>query len=156
LQHAKPAPTPTAAASAAPVDKSSAPAKPSAKDAKKAAALAKKEKAAREKQAAAQAKTRQQEAKATATKPPAASPVPVASTEEKFLINVGLFADPNNARNAYVKLQDAGLPAVSQEVKSSKGPLTRVRVGPFETQTEADAAADKIRGLKLEAAVFKQ
>jgi DedD protein len=74
----------------------------------------------------------------------------------KFLINVGLFADANNARNAYVKLQDAGLPALSQEVTSSKGPRTRVRVGPFESQPEADRAAEHIRALKLDAAVFKQ
>ena len=73
-----------------------------------------------------------------------------------FLINVGLFADANNARNAYVKLQDAGLPALSQEVSSSKGPRTRVRVGPFESQPEADRAAERIRALKLDAAVFKQ
>jgi cell division protein FtsN len=74
----------------------------------------------------------------------------------KFLINVGLFADDNNARNALVKLQDAGLPAVSQEIKSSKGKRTRVRVGPFETQSEADQAAERIRALQLEAVVFKQ
>jgi cell division septation protein DedD len=74
----------------------------------------------------------------------------------KFLINVGLFADANNARNAYVKLKDAGLPALSQAVKSSKGPRTRVRVGPFESQPEADRAAERIRALQLDAAVFKQ
>ena len=74
----------------------------------------------------------------------------------KFLINVGLFADDNNARNAFVKLQDAGLPALSQEIKSSKGKRTRVRVGPFETQAEADRAAERIRALQLDAAVFKQ
>ena len=74
----------------------------------------------------------------------------------KFLINVGLFADDNNARNALVKLQDAGLPALSQEIKSSKGKRTRVRVGPFETQPEADQAAERIRALQLEAVVFKQ
>jgi cell division protein FtsN len=74
----------------------------------------------------------------------------------KFLINVGLFADDNNARNAFVKLQDAGLPTLSQEVKSSKGKRTRVRVGPFETQSEADQAAERIRALQLEAVVFKQ
>ena len=74
----------------------------------------------------------------------------------KFLINVGLFADDNNARNAYVKLQDAGLPALSQEIKSSKGKRTRVRVGPFETQAEAERAAERIRALQLDAAVFKQ
>jgi cell division septation protein DedD len=69
---------------------------------------------------------------------------------------VGLFADPNNARNAYVKLQDAGLPAVSQELKSSKGPRTRVRVGPYESLAEADRAAERIRALQLEAAVIRQ
>jgi cell division septation protein DedD len=74
----------------------------------------------------------------------------------KFLINVGLFADDNNARNALVKLQDAGLPALSQEIKSSKGKRTRVRVGPFESQPEADHAAERIRALQLEAVVFKQ
>jgi cell division septation protein DedD len=74
---------------------------------------------------------------------------------EKFLINVGLFADDNNARNAFVKLQDAGLPVVSQEVKSNKGKRTRVRVGPFDTQSEADQAAERIRALQLEAVVFK-
>jgi cell division septation protein DedD len=74
----------------------------------------------------------------------------------KYLINVGLFADANNARNAYVKLKDAGLPALSQEVKSSKGTRTRVRVGPFESQPEADSAAERIRVLQLDAAVFKQ
>jgi DedD protein len=73
-----------------------------------------------------------------------------------YLINVGLFADPNNARNAFVKLQDAGLPAVSQELKSSKSPRTRVRVGPFESQAEADRAAERIRALQLEAAVIRQ
>jgi cell division septation protein DedD len=68
---------------------------------------------------------------------------------------VGLFADENNARNAYTKLKDAGLPATSQEVKSSKGPVTRIRVGPFETEAEADRAADAVRGLHLDAQVFK-
>jgi cell division septation protein DedD len=77
------------------------------------------------------------------------------AAEEKFLINVGLFADENNARNAMAKLQDAGLPALSQPVQSAKGARTRVRVGPFETQAEADRVAEKIRSLQLEAQVFK-
>ncbi len=74
---------------------------------------------------------------------------------EKYLINVGLFADANNARNAYTRLMDAGLPALSQELATAKGRRTRVRVGPFESRAEADAAAEKVRALKLEAAVFK-
>ena len=91
---------------------------------------------------------------------PAAKPTaPTAPTEAKgtvFLINVGLFADENNARNAKTKLVDAGLSAFTEEAIYPRGKRTRVRVGPFETLTEADAAAEKIRNLGLEAAVFKQ
>ena len=94
-------------------------------------------------------------AKAKAPQAAASSPKPVVPPGDTYMVNVGLFADENNARNAYTKLKDAGLPAQSQEVKSSKGPRTRVRVGPFETEAEADRAADTIRGLNLEAQVFK-
>jgi len=94
-------------------------------------------------------------AKAKPQHSPASTPAQVAQPGDTYMVNVGLFADENNARNAYTKLKDAGLPAQSQEVKSSKGPRTRVRVGPFETQAEADRAADTIRGLNLEAQVFK-
>jgi cell division protein FtsN len=117
------------------------------------ALAAKKEKADKDKAAKA----------ARAANAPAAAPADKASGSgagavtgsEKYLINVGLFADANNARNAYTKLMDAGLPALTQELESAKGTRTRVRVGPFETRAEADAAAEKIRALKLDAAVFK-
>lgn len=71
----------------------------------------------------------------------------------RFVVNVGLFADNNNARNALVKLMDAELPVVSKEIRFPKGNRTRVQVGPFETLAEADAAADKVRALELEAQV---
>ena len=51
---------------------------------------------------------------------------------------------------------DAGLKAYTEEATYPRGKRTRVRVGPFATDTEADAAAEKIRNLGLEAAVFKQ
>jgi len=94
---------------------------------------------------------------------PAAKPVkaPLAPTQakappqdKKFYVNVGLFADENNARNAHTKLVDAELPALKQEVRGPKGKFTRVRVGPFETMAEADTAADKIRTLGLDAIVL--
>lgn len=85
----------------------------------------------------------------------ASAPAKALPKEEKYLINVGLFADENNARNATTRLQDAGLPAIAQSLKSSKGPRTRVRVGPFDTEAEAERAAETIRSLQLEAQVFK-
>lgn len=77
------------------------------------------------------------------------------ANEEYFYLNVGLFADDNNARNAHVKLLDAGLPSTQQEIKTPKGLLTRVRVGPFDTLTQADVAARKIRALGLEAVLVR-
>lgn len=71
----------------------------------------------------------------------------------RFVVNVGLFGDANNARNALVKLMDAELPVVSKEIRFPKGNRTRIQVGPFDTLAEADAAADKVRALELEARV---
>ena len=78
------------------------------------------------------------------------------ATERRFYINVGLFAEDSNARKAHAKLIDAGLASFTQELDSPKGKRTRVRVGPFDTRSEADAAAEKIRALKLDAVVFGQ
>ena len=93
------------------------------------------------------------QAKPVAIAAPAPAQAPAKTSA--FLINVGLFADENNARNAKTKLVDAGLSAFTEEAIYPKGKRIRVRVGPFETQTEADATAEKIRNLGLEAAVFK-
>jgi cell division protein FtsN len=81
---------------------------------------------------------------------------PAAAKEELFYVNVGLFADENNARNANTKLLDAGLGSFTQEFSTPKGKRTRVRVGPLATRAEADTAADKIRALGLDAIVFQQ
>ncbi|CAM8624300.1 Protein of unknown function DUF2628 [Comamonadaceae bacterium] len=85
-------------------------------------------------------------------RPAAAAPAEVPEAN-RFVVNVGLFADANNARNALVKLMDAELPVVSKEIRFPKGNRTRVQVGPFDTLAEADAAADKVRALELEARV---
>lgn len=92
--------------------------------------------------------------KAAASAPKASASAPV--TAPHFYINVGLFANDVNARNAHTKLLDAGLAAFTQELKTPHGKRTRVRVGPFDAQSEADAAAGQIRALKLDAIVFQQ
>ena len=154
-----------------PIAQNAKPSKPSKAELRAKALLAKREKLAQAKEAKAAAarlaaKPKAEPASATTgiAVVPAASVAPVAPVAPsssaaapgaKFLINVGLFADVNNARNAYTKLQDAGLPALSQELQSAKGLRTRVRAGPFESQAEADSAAEKIRALRLDAAVVK-
>lgn len=73
-----------------------------------------------------------------------------------YYVNVGLFADELNANNAKSKLSNAGLAAFTEELKMAKGKRTRVRVGPFDTESKAAEAANKIRLLKLDAMVIAQ
>lgn len=94
-----------------------------------------------------------------ASTPHAMAPFVVASAPaiaQHFYINVGLFSKETNARKAHRKLRDAGLAAFRQELDTPKGRRIRVRVGPFDTQSEADAVAAKIHALKLDAVVFGQ
>jgi hypothetical protein len=67
----------------------------------------------------------------------------------RYSVNVGSFTDENRALNAYVALTDARLPATRQTFVDRNGPRVVVRVGPFDTATEAEAAADTVRALGL-------
>ena len=73
-----------------------------------------------------------------------------------FAINVGLFADEGNARRAEALLHEAGLQVEVQTLNTPKGPMTRVRVGPFPEREAAEEAATGIRALGLEAVVFSR
>lgn len=94
-----------------------------------------------------------------AAPPAAAKPQPASSaakSESKHLVNVGLFAQEANANNTLAKLKEAGLPAYTEEIRSpAKGKLTRVRVGPFSSDADAEAAAVKIRTLGLDALLVR-
>lgn len=80
-----------------------------------------------------------------------AAPVPTKS----LYINAGLFANPDNAHNALAKLQAAGLPALAQELETSQGTRTRIRVGPMANLAQAEATIQKIKALNLDAALVK-
>ncbi len=100
-------------------------------------------------------------AAAEATTPVDTKPAPKAqdhmaqAANGRFLVNVGLFAQDDNARRAFERLVQAGLPATTQELQTGKGKRTRVRVGPYATRAQADAAAVKIRALQLDAVVIR-
>ncbi|MFY8041659.1 MAG: SPOR domain-containing protein [Rhodoferax sp.] len=84
----------------------------------------------------------------TPTAEESAAPLP-----SGYVVLVGLFVLENNARNAYTQILDAELPAQSQRIRTPQGLRTRVSVGPFESQAEADRAVDKIRAMGLNAQV---
>lgn len=80
----------------------------------------------------------------------------VAPPTGRYLINVGLFAQQDNARRAHARLEKAGLPAMSDTLQTGNGERTRVRVGPFTTQARANAAAERVRNLQLDAIVVRR
>jgi cell division protein FtsN len=95
-----------------------------------------------------------------AAKPPAA-PVPsiletpaIRPRVRGYGVNVGMFAVEANAERAKARLAEAGLPVLADPIESARGPLTRVRVGPYERREQAEAAATTVRSLGLEARVY--
>jgi hypothetical protein len=93
--------------------------------------------------------------------PQAKDPVPARppqrAAQRRLYINVGLFADPENARRTHARLRQAGLPsAVEPLVRSDGRRLQRVRVGPFGSAAQANAAAAKVRAMGLEAVAVAQ
>ena len=73
-----------------------------------------------------------------------------------FYINVGLFADDSNARKAQSRLLNEGLPAFRQTLDGAKGTRVHVRVGPYASRSQAEAAAATVKALGLEAVVFRK
>jgi DedD protein len=132
----KPAPAPKSAASA-PVA-----AKPEAKPETKPAAAPKADDGARAK-ALLEGKTA-----------PVAAPAASAANGERYVVQVGAFADADKARETRLKVERAGLKTYTHVAETKDGKRTRVRVGPFATKAEADRAAEKIKGLDLPAAIL--
>ena len=56
--------------------------------------------------------------------------MPERSDDERFIVQVGAFADADKAKEVRVKLERAGLKTHTQVVDSKDGKRTRVRVGP--------------------------
>lgn len=79
-----------------------------------------------------------------------------ATPQALYYINVGLFTKPHNAARVHAQLLEARLPSVMKELKSAKERQIRVRVGPFATEEQAEAAAVKIRTLKFDAGIIQQ
>ena len=97
---------------------------------------------------------------ASAATPPreaASTPAPTAlGSAPGYYLNVGLFSEEANARRAQAKLLNVGLPAFRQTFNTKNGERTRVRVGPFASEADAQKAATQIRSLQLDALMYRQ
>ena len=68
---------------------------------------------------------------------------------ESFVIQVGAFSDPGNARHLVEKLKAEKIPAYTEAVKTSQGEKTRVRAGPYPTLAAAEHGRGRLKTLKL-------
>lgn len=93
----------------------------------------------------------------TPPKPAVDAPQPAtaaSATTGRFVVQVGAFSDARTLREARQKVEGLGLKSYTQVVDSASGPRTRVRVGPFESRGDAEAAARTIKGGGLPAAIL--
>ena len=74
---------------------------------------------------------------------------PAGADSERFIVQIGAFAEADTVREVRQKLERAGIKTYTQVVDTKDGKRTRVRVGPFEGRAEAEKAAARIKGLGL-------
>ncbi|MEJ7138704.1 SPOR domain-containing protein [Amphibiibacter pelophylacis] len=122
---------------------------------------AKQEAAARERQAEAERARRALEDKPAPAPKVAAKPAPAKPAEPKaaetkpapaangYVVQVGSYADKASVERARARLGQQGLSSHTQVVKIDGGTRTRVRMGPFATQSQAASAAAKAQALGL-------
>lgn len=86
----------------------------------------------------------------------ASAPATTPRVRHVWVVQVGAYAQAENAKNALAQVQSLGLDAGAEVFDSPKGPLTRVRVGPYTRQAEAEQAALRIKTLNLPVLVIRQ
>jgi DedD protein len=67
---------------------------------------------------------------------------------------VGAFADADAARETRQKVEKLGLKTYTQVAQTASGSRIRVRIGPFATRADADAAHAKAAAAGLTAVVL--
>jgi len=72
----------------------------------------------------------------------------------RFIVQVGAYADAAKAREVRLKMERGGIKTYTHVANTKDGQLTRVRVGPFASRSEAEQAAAKVKKLDLPASVL--
>lgn len=88
-------------------------------------------------------------AKAPERAAPAPTPTAPVATGEKFMVQVGAFATPDKVREVTGQLKEAKLPHYTETIATSKGEVTRVRLGPFNSKEAAEKARDRAKALGM-------
>jgi len=81
-------------------------------------------------------------------------PASSASQEQRFVVQVGAFADAEAARETRKNVEKLGLKTYTQVAQTSAGNRIRVRVGPFASRGEAEAALAKAKAAGINAVLL--
>ena len=73
-----------------------------------------------------------------------------ALNDKAFVVPLGAFANPDNAKQVQDRAASAGIKSYTEQVKSQQGEQTRVRAGPFTSRSAAEKARDELKSLGLE------
>lgn len=82
----------------------------------------------------------------TQTVRPAPAP---AVAREGYVVQLGAFSNPANARQLLDKLRENRFSAYTEVVSTASGERTRVRVGPYPSRDTAEQARERLRARKL-------
>lgn len=99
-------------------------------------------------------------AKPAASAPAPAKPAPKTESAAKapasggFVIQVAALSDAAKARELQAKIAGGGLKAYTEIVQTAKGPVTRVRVGPYASREAAEKARTSLQRLQLDGKVI--
>jgi len=70
-----------------------------------------------------------------------------------FVIQVVALADTAKAKELQAKISAGGLKAYTEVVQTAKGPVTRVRVGPYASREAAEKGREQLQRLQLDGKV---
>ncbi|MCB4811565.1 SPOR domain-containing protein [Methylovorus menthalis] len=90
-------------------------------------------------------------AKPVESKPTVADATKKDSAEKAagFLVQVGVFSDPDNVKQLQQKLAGLGIKSNTEKLDTPKGPKIRLRSQLYSTRPQAEQALDKIKGAGL-------
>lgn len=92
-------------------------------------------------------------ARAERVEPKPAAPRKPESTT-RYVIQVGAYAEAATVKEARQRIEKLGLHSVQQDIDTSGGRRTRVRLGPYATREEADRVVARLRAAGLGAALL--
>jgi DedD protein len=76
---------------------------------------------------------------------PSPSPAAVQSLREGFAVQLAAYSDDKGANALASRLKRSGYPAYTEPLKTSRGTLWRVRVGPYASRDAATGVRDRLK-----------